>query len=70
MNEDTLKGNWKKMKGKIREKWADLTDDDIDRIDGNREQLQGTLQEKYGRSKDEARQEVDQFLESNRRGTH
>ncbi|HUG28875.1 MAG TPA: CsbD family protein [Gemmatimonadales bacterium] len=53
MNNDRLKGDWKRMKGKIREKWGELTDDDVDIVDGRREQLAGLLQKRYGMAKDE-----------------
>jgi uncharacterized protein YjbJ (UPF0337 family) len=48
MNEDTLKGQWMQLKGKVREKWGKLTDDDLDQIQGKSEQLVGRLQERYG----------------------
>ena len=54
MNWDTIKGQWKQFKGKVKEKWGDLTDDDLDIIDGKRDQLVGKLQERYGYAKDEA----------------
>jgi uncharacterized protein YjbJ (UPF0337 family) len=54
MNEDRIKGNWKQLKGKVKERWGKLTDDDLDRLDGHREQLVGKLQERYGIAKDEA----------------
>jgi uncharacterized protein YjbJ (UPF0337 family) len=54
MNWDIVKGNWKQFRGRVKEQWGDLTDDDLDRIDGKREQLVGRIQEKYGISKDEA----------------
>lgn len=59
MNEDTLKGQWKQMRGKTKEWWGKLTDDDLDVIDGQREQLIGKLQERYGYTRDRAIQEVD-----------
>ena len=43
MDWDRVEGNWKQMKGKIKEKWGDLTDDDLDKIAGRREQLEGTI---------------------------
>ena len=46
------------MKGKIKEHWGDLTDDELDRIAGKRDQLIGKIQEKYGLSKDEAERRV------------
>lgn len=64
MNEDRLKGNWKEFKGKIKQQWGKLTDDDIDKIDGQSEQLVGRIQKAYGKSKEEAQKEVDQMLNS------
>ena len=62
MNWDRIAGNWKQLKGKIKEQWGYLTDDDLDKIDGRREQLEGKIQERYGTSKDLARKEVDDWL--------
>lgn len=61
MNWDIIKGNWKQLTGKIREKWGDLTDDDLEKIDGKREHLVGKLQERYGYAKDRAEREIDDF---------
>jgi len=61
MNWDTMKGDWKRIKGKIREKWGELTDDEIDKIQGRREQLEGLLQKKFGLAKDEAKRQIDAF---------
>jgi uncharacterized protein YjbJ (UPF0337 family) len=49
------------MKGKIKEKWGNLTDDDLDVINGRREQLEGKLQERYGIAKDQVRKDVDDW---------
>lgn len=62
MNWNTIEGSWKEMKGKVREKWGRLTDDEIDVIAGNREQLEGTLQKKYGKTQDQIRREVDEWV--------
>ncbi|RPJ84647.1 MAG: CsbD family protein [Acidobacteria bacterium] len=62
MNEDTLKGQWTQLKGKIREQWGKLTNDDIDQIQGRSEQLIGKIQERYGIARDEARREVDSWM--------
>lgn len=59
MNEDIFEGNWKQLKGKVKAKWGDLTDDDMDVIDGNRERLEGKIQERYGKTREEAKAEVD-----------
>jgi len=61
MNEDIFKGNWKQFKGKVREQWGKLTDDDMDVINGQREQLVGKLQERYGLARDEAANQVRMF---------
>jgi uncharacterized protein YjbJ (UPF0337 family) len=59
MDWDRIEGNWKQFTGKVKEKWGDLTDDDVSKINGNRDQLEGVLQERYGYAKDKAREEVD-----------
>ncbi len=64
MNRDIAKGQWKQMKGKAKEKWGELTDDELDRVDGQRESLVGVVQEKYGRTREEAEREVDSFFDS------
>ena len=61
MNKDQLEGNWKQLKGAVRETWGKLTDDDFDRIAGKREQLVGTLQKRYGIAKEEAERQVKDF---------
>jgi len=66
MNTDTLKGQWKQLRGHVRKQWGLLTDDDLDQIQGDAEVLAGKIQERYGRVKDEARQEVDRFLQEDR----
>ncbi len=48
MNKDTFEGNWKQFKGKVKEEWGKLTDDDLDIVEGQRDQLAGRLQERYG----------------------
>jgi uncharacterized protein YjbJ (UPF0337 family) len=61
MNWDQMKGNWRVYKGRVKEKWGELTDDDLDRIAGKRDQLLGTLQNRYGRTKEAAEDEVRDF---------
>lgn len=61
MNWDVVKGNWKQFRGKVKEKWGNLTDDEIDVIAGKRDQLVGKLQEKYGWTREEAERQVDDF---------
>lgn len=64
MNQDTLQGNWKQLKGKAKERWGKLTDDDLDKVEGKSDQLAGKIQEKYGKSKEEAEKEVNEFKRS------
>jgi uncharacterized protein YjbJ (UPF0337 family) len=61
MNWDRVEGNWKQFSGKVKEKWGDLTDDDLTQINGNREQLEGKIQARYGYAKDRVKQEVDDW---------
>ena len=61
MNWDQITGNWMQFKGKVKEKWGKLTDDDLTTINGRREQLAGVLQQKYGYAKDQAEKELDEF---------
>jgi len=61
MNWDRIKGEWTQYKGKAKEKWGDLTDNDLDRAEGQRDQLVGTIQEKYGIAKEEAERQVDEW---------
>jgi uncharacterized protein YjbJ (UPF0337 family) len=48
MDWNRVEGNWKEVKGKVKEKWAKLTDDDLTAINGHRDQLEGRLQQRYG----------------------
>ena len=64
MDWNRIEGNWKQLKGKIREKWGHLTDDDLEKINGRREQFEGKLQERYGRTKDDVRKDVDDWLKT------
>jgi uncharacterized protein YjbJ (UPF0337 family) len=58
MNKDTVEGNWKQLKGKVKEQWGKLTDDDFDVIAGKRDQLLGRIQERHGISREEAERQV------------
>lgn len=64
MNWDTIEGNWNQMKGKVKEQWGRLTDDDVNVIGGQFEQLAGKIQEKYGRSREEAEREIEKFCDT------
>ena len=61
MNEDRIRGKWKQLTGTLKEKWGELTDDDLRVAEGNRDYLVGRIQERYGIAKDEAERQVREF---------
>ena len=65
MNKDTVEGNWLQFKGKVKEQWGKLTDDDLDVIAGKRDQLLGRIQERHGITREEAEAQVTQWQERN-----
>jgi len=64
MNWDQVEGNWKQFSGKIKEKWGQLTDDDLMAINGKRDVLAGKIQERYGYEGARAQKELDTFMAS------
>jgi uncharacterized protein YjbJ (UPF0337 family) len=64
MNQDQMEGKWKQFKGKAKEQWGKLTDDDLDVIAGKRDQLIGKVQERYGIAREEAEKQVSAFEKS------
>ena len=62
MNWDQIEGKWKEFTGRAQSHWGEMTDDELDQVEGDRTRLEGLIQQKYGRSKEEARTEVDRFL--------
>ena len=69
MNTDTLQGQWKQLKGKMREKWGKLTEDDWEAIGGKKDQLVGKLQERYGYSREQAEREYSEWETANKGAT-
>jgi uncharacterized protein YjbJ (UPF0337 family) len=61
--QNILEGKWKQLRGEIRERWGDLTDDEVDQIAGKADKFAGLLQEKYGYSQMEAERQIDEFLQ-------
>ena len=61
MNWDTVKGQWKQFSGKVKQKWGQLTDDDLTQVNGRREQLEGKIQERYGIARDQVRKDIDDW---------
>ncbi|MGC6388463.1 CsbD family protein [Ewingella sp. S1.OA.A_B6] len=66
MNKDQTEGNWKQFKGKVKEKWGKLTDDDLTVVEGKRDQLVGKIQERYGYRKEEAEKELKSWETDNK----
>ncbi|HKS72307.1 MAG TPA: CsbD family protein [Terriglobales bacterium] len=61
MNTDQMEGKWKQMKGALKQKWGNLTDDDLKIIEGNRDQLVGKVQERYGIAREDAQKQVEEW---------
>lgn len=61
MNTEIFKGTWKEVKGKIKQKWANLTDDDMLKIEGKHDEIYGILEKHYGYAKDDAKKMVDEL---------
>lgn len=65
MNKEQATGNWNIFKGKVKEQWGKLTDDDFTALEGNRDQLVGHVQKRYGIAKEEAERQVHDFRQQN-----
>jgi uncharacterized protein YjbJ (UPF0337 family) len=65
MNKDTMQGNFTQLKGKIKQQWGKLTDDEIDEMEGHADILAGKLQERYGLARDEAERQAKEFRTRN-----
>ncbi len=63
MNWETIKADWKDLRGRARVQWGKLTDDELARIQGNREQLEAAIQKRYGLAKEEAARQVDEWAQ-------
>lgn len=61
MNKDIFQGKWEEIKGKMKQQWGKLTDDDFKQIEGSQQEIYGKLQKHYGYSKDEAEKAVKKF---------
>ncbi|HRW05732.1 MAG TPA: CsbD family protein [Caldilineaceae bacterium] len=66
MNRDILRGNWNQLKGSVKERWGELTENEVAEAEGNYDQLVGKIQERYGYEREEAEREVDRWLEKQR----
>lgn len=63
MNNDTLQGQWKQLRGNIKTTFGKLTDDDLLQAEGNADKMLGLLQERYGYSKEQAQAEWSKFAQ-------
>ena len=63
MDKLRIKGNWNELKGRAKQEWADLTDDDLLYVEGKEHELLGRIQQKTGRTKDEVRSWFDKELD-------
>lgn len=62
MNKEMFKGHWNEYKGKVKQTWAKLTDDDILKIEGKADELCGLIQKRYGVTKEQAETDIDKFV--------
>jgi uncharacterized protein YjbJ (UPF0337 family) len=61
MNKLTAEGSWNEIKGKLKQKYGDLTDDDLAFAEGKEDELYGRLQKKLGKTKEEIRDEIERI---------
>lgn len=61
MNKLTAEGTWNEIKGKLKQKYGDLTDDDLTFADGKEDELYGRLQKKLGKTKEEIKEEIERI---------
>ena len=64
MDWNRVSGNWKQVKGAVKQQWGKLTDDNLTAIDGQREKLEGAIQNRYGIARDETRKQGDAWYQS------
>jgi len=65
MNKDQASGSWKELKGKIKQQWGKLTDDDLTVLEGSAQELSGRIQKRYGIAQEEAEKQIKTFRDSN-----
>lgn len=58
---DRIAGKWKQLRGDVRTRWGELTDDEIDMVAGQRDKFVGKIQERYGIARDEAERQVNEW---------
>jgi uncharacterized protein YjbJ (UPF0337 family) len=65
MNKEQFKGNWKQLKGELKRKWGQLTDNDLLETEGDYDKFLGIVQERYGDRKEEVTRWVEDWQERN-----
>ena len=63
VNQDILSGKWKQVRGRVKQWWGKMADDDLDYINGSVDALVGKVQEQYGYNREQAEKEVTRFME-------
>ena len=61
MNKDQVEGSWKILKGKVKERWGELTDDELDQLAGKQDQLAGFIQKRTGESREQVQEQLDRW---------
>jgi uncharacterized protein YjbJ (UPF0337 family) len=69
MNQDQVKGKWEQVKGRAKEAWGVLTDDDFKRAEGSVEKLYGVIHEKVGDTKESIRAKLDNLHAESKKGS-
>ena len=64
LNPEQIKGNWKEIKGGIRNLWGNITDEELEEINGNIKAVSGIVQEKYGESSESIQKKLDTLMDS------
>jgi len=62
MNRDVLQGKWRELRGRVKAKWGQLTDDELDEIGGNFDVLVGKIQQKYGHAREHIERDLDDLI--------
>lgn len=66
MNKLQIKGNWNELKGKLKQEYADLTDDDLQYAEGKETELLGRLQKRTGETQENIIKKIDSYQQQNR----
>jgi uncharacterized protein YjbJ (UPF0337 family) len=64
MNWDQIEGKWSQIRGEIRQKWGKLTDNDLEIVADSKDKFVGRIQDRYGIAKEEAQQQLDEWLKT------